>query len=115
MAKKGAVKPAPPAPAQPPEIFAATRVASGAVVKGAKITQAQAEAIRKAGGDIVVCGTSLTANRQLAGQIERNANGSAKRCRPHKNAGPRALPHYQTDPRPPAGHTFYETPNRKAR
>ena len=25
-----------------------------------------------------------------------------------------ALPHYQPDPRPPSGHTFYETSNRRA-
>ena len=31
------------------------------------------------------------------------------------NAGPLALPHHQPDPRPPDGHTFYETPNRKTR
>jgi hypothetical protein len=61
-----------------------------------------------------VCGPDLKQNRSLAYTIERNANGSAKRCPPHPNAGPNALPHYQPDPRPPAGHAFYETPNRKA-
>ena len=42
------------------------------------------------------------------------ANGNPKRCPPHPNAGVHALPHYQPDPRPPDGHTFYETTNLKA-
>ena len=113
MAKKK--KPATTAlPASAPEIFAATLGANGAVVKGAALTQPEAELRRRAGQDVVVCGSNLNANRSLAGMIERNANGPAKRCPPHVNAGPKALPHYQPDPRPPAGHTFYETPNRKA-
>ena len=87
---------------------------TGSVIKGAAITQAQAEARRKAGKDVIVCGPDLAANRVAAGTIERNANGRAKRCPPHASSGPNALPHYQPDPRPPAGHTFYETPNRKA-
>jgi hypothetical protein len=103
-----------PAAPPSPQIYAATLGANGAVVKGAAVTQAQAEAMRQLGQDIVVCGPSLAANRRLAGTIERNANGTAKRCPPHVNAGPHALPHYQPDPRPPAGHSFYETPNRKA-
>jgi len=107
----------PPPPSQPagsPQIHEATLRANGAVTKGAVITQAQAEARRKAGQDVVVCGKDLAANRHLAGQIEQAANGTAKRCPPHPNAGAHALPHYQPDPRPPSGHTFYETPNRKA-
>jgi len=107
-------KPPLPAPAPPPEIYAASLGANGAVVKGLALTQAQAEAERQIGNDVVVCGVDLAANRRLAGEIERNANGNAKRCPPHVNAGPHALPHYQPDPRPPDGHTFYETPNRKA-
>lgn len=48
-------------------------------------------------------------------EIERSANGlNTKREPPHLSAGPNALPHYQPDPRPPDGHTFYETPNLKA-
>lgn len=58
------------------------------MVKGPQITQAQAEARRKAGQDVVVCGPNLGANRALAGLIERNANGKAKRCPPHGIAGP---------------------------
>lgn len=97
-----------------PEVFSASRGSNGAVDKGIRLTHTQAEARRRSGQDVVVCGADLSANRLLAGLIERNANGKTKRCPPHINAGPRALPHYQPDPRPPDGHTFYETPNRKA-
>ena len=97
-----------------PQIYEATLGRNGAVVKGQKITQLQAEARRRAGLDVVVCGGNLSANRSFAGAIERNANGNGKRCPPHPNAGMHALPHYQPDPRPPTGHTFYETPNRTA-
>ena len=101
-------------PPKPPQIYGATLGGNGAVVKQAVIARAHAEARRRAGQDVVVCGSDLAANRRLAGEIERNANGDAKRCPPHANAGAHALPHYQPDPRPPSGHTFYETPNRKA-
>ena len=96
-------------------VFEASLAVDGSVVKGRAISQAVAEARRRAGQDVVVCGSSLAANRSLAGVIEKNANGNAKRCPPHASAGPNALPHYQPDPRPPDGHSFYETPNRKAR
>src|ERR1700722_19155999 len=111
MAKK---KPAatPPAPSPQPRIYEASLGANGSVVRGQAITQTQAVARRQAGQDVVVCGPSLSANRSLARTIELSANGSAKRYPPHVNQGPLALPHYQPDPRPPAGHTFYETPNR---
>jgi hypothetical protein len=51
-----------------PKIHEATRGNSGSVRKGKEITQDEAEARRKAGLDVVVCGPSLTANRNLAGQ-----------------------------------------------
>jgi hypothetical protein len=105
---------APAEPPSPPEIFEATLGRQGSVVKGKAINQAEAEARRKAGLDVVVCGSDSDVNRRLAGQIERNANGAAKRSFPHKSAGPHALPHFQPDPRPPEGHTFYETEHRKA-
>jgi hypothetical protein len=89
--------------------------AAGAVVRvQPPILQPQAEALRRQGREVVVCGPNLAANRALAQAIEHDANGSYKRCPPHPNAGPHALPHYQPDPRPPAGHTFYETLNRHA-
>lgn len=105
---------APPAVAAP-LIYEATLGAAGAVVRvQPPITQAAAEALRRSGGDVVVCGPTLAANRALSQAIELNANGTYKRCPPHANAGSHALPHYQPDPRPPAGHTFYETQNRHA-
>src|SRR6266487_2197848 len=97
-----------------PQVFEASLGRNGSVLKGRPITQAQGEARRRLGQDVVVCGPDLAANRSLAGAIERSANRIAKRCPPHASAGSNALPHYQPDPRPPAGHTFYETPNRKA-
>lgn len=103
------------AAAAPPSIHEATLGEKGSVLKGKTITQAEAESKRKSGDDVVVCGSNLTANRSLALSIEGNANTKAKRCPPHPQAGDHALPHYQPDPRPPAGHTFYETPNRKAK
>jgi hypothetical protein len=96
-------------------IYQATLGPAGAVVRvQPAIVQAQAEALRRNGGEVVVCGPNRDANRALAQAIEHNANGHWKRCPPHRNAGPHALPHFQPDPRPPAGHTFYETPNRHA-
>jgi hypothetical protein len=81
---------------------------------GAEIDQAAAVARRRTGGNVVVGGEDVNANRRLAEQIEM-AVGPCKRSEPHRLAGPQALPHYQPDPRPPEGHTFYETPRRKAR
>jgi ribulose-5-phosphate 4-epimerase/fuculose-1-phosphate aldolase len=102
-----------PASPETPRIFEAMLGSQGAVARGTQIGQAAAEARRKAGHDVVVCGPNLAANRRLAETIERNANTQVRRCPPHPNAGPKALPHYQPDPRPPEGHTFYETPTRK--
>jgi len=114
MSRKKAAPAAAPAQPPQPQIYEATLGPNGSVVRGDPVTQAQAESVRKGGRDVVVCGPNLAANRSLARTIELNANGSAKLCPPHQNAGPNALPHYQPDTRPPAGHTFYETPNRKA-
>jgi hypothetical protein len=101
-------------PKTPPRLHEASLESGGSVIKGSVITRAEAEDLRRQGRDVVVCGTDLAANRSLARAIEQGANGSCKRCGPHANAGPNALPHFQPDPRPPEGHTFYETPNRKA-
>lgn len=97
-----------------PQVFEASLGGNGSVIKGSAITQADANARRNAGRDVVVCGPDIRLNRSVAGAIEQAANGKVKRCPPHASSGPNALPHYQPDPRPPAGHTFYETPNRKA-
>jgi hypothetical protein len=102
------------APAAVPQIFEAVLGANGAVKKGKLISQAQAKVRRKAGHDVVVCGGELKENRRTAFLIESKANGAVKRCPPHPNAGPQSLPHFQPDSRPPEGHTFYETPDRKA-
>jgi hypothetical protein len=63
---------------------------------------------------VVVCGDDVDANRRLAERIEYTV-GPRERGEPHSRTGPRALPHYQPDPRPPQGHTFYESARRKAR
>jgi hypothetical protein len=112
MAKKKAAASAPPA--APPVIHEAIRLPNGSVQRGGVLTEEQAIAQRQAGDDVVVCGADQKANRRLAGYIERTANGSAKACFPHASAGANALPHFQPDPRPPDGHTFYETRRRKA-
>ena len=107
-----------PRSAEPPRIFEATLEAgpSGVVLRGLEIALEQAITRRKAGEDVVVCGNDLKANARLARQIEA-AVGPFKQEPPHKEAGARALPHFQPDPRPPQGHTFYETenPQRKSR
>lgn len=114
MGKKK-TKSTPPTITTPTRIFEATLRSTGAVIKGSEITLTEAVARRTSGEDVVVCRPDLIVNRNLAQQIETNANTTVKRCPPHASAGPDALPHYQPDPRPPEGHTFYETPNRKAR
>lgn len=87
---------------------------SGAVLRGVEIDFAAAVARRRAGENVVVCGDDLNANRRLAERIEQAA-GPHKRGEPHKRtAGPRALPHFQQLDHTRAGHTFYETPKRRA-
>jgi hypothetical protein len=80
------------------------------------IDLATAIARRQMGLDLVVCGDDVKANGRLARQIE-SAVGTPEMQRPHEDAGPNSLPHYQPETRPPTGHSFYETgkPQRKAR
>lgn len=104
----------PEAPAGP-VIYRATLASNGDVRKVDRIEELQAVAERQAGRDVVVCGDNLSANRSLAQRIEQAASGTYQRHPPHAYAGPGALPHFQPDPRPPAGHTFYETPHRRAK
>jgi hypothetical protein len=79
------------------------------------ISQAQAIALRKQDGNVVVCGPIKKENSLMARDIEQAANGNWKRCKPHVNAGPKALPHYQPDPRgQTTGHTFYEADTKNA-
>ncbi|MCE9554402.1 MAG: hypothetical protein K8T91_13625 [Planctomycetes bacterium] len=81
-----------------------------------EITETQAIGLRKAGKDVVVCGDDIVVNRTVAERIETAAHGSCLAERPHKNAGPHALPHFQPETRPPMGHTFFETgKNKKAK
>jgi len=103
-------------PPPPPTIHEAELASgrSGGVEYGGEIDVAAAVARRQAGGNVVVRGENVQANRRIAEQIE-TAVGPCKRSEPHRLAGPHTLPHYQPHPRPPAGHTFYETPRRKAR
>jgi hypothetical protein len=86
----------------------------GAVEYAAEIDFDTAVVRRRAGGNVVVRGPDVDANRRLAFSIE-SAVGTCVRGDPHRSAGPHALPHYQPKSRPPDGHTFYETPRRKAR
>jgi hypothetical protein len=95
-------------------VFEAYTGPGGSVHRGAKINLKRAEALRRSGRDVVVCGADDSSNRERAASIERNANGAIKHCGPHPNAGPNALWHYQPHSRPPEGHTFYETTTRKA-
>jgi hypothetical protein len=103
-------------PPPPPSIHEAELASgpSGAVEYGAEIDLTAAVSRRRAGGNVVVRGEDVDANRRLACSIE-SAVGSCRRGDPHRSAGPHALPHYQPQSRPPDGHTFYETPRRKAR
>lgn len=106
-----------PAPVpSPPTIHEATLASgpSGAVVRGAEIDRDTALARRRAGENVVVCGDDLGANRNLAQEIEA-AVGPYKRQAPHqRHAGAHALPHFQQQDQNHRGHTFYETPNRRA-
>ncbi len=109
----------PPTP-PPPAIYEADLESgpSGRVLRGTEIGFDAAVARRRAGQNVVVCGDDSDANRKLAARIE-GAVGPCQRADPHiRHAGPYALPHYQQTrraPPGPAGHTFYETPCRKAR
>jgi hypothetical protein len=115
MADAAAPAPVPAAPS--PTIHEAEREAgpSGAVLRGAEIDGAGAITRRQGGLDVVICGTDLKANRALAASIE-SAVGPCQRGVPHsRHAGPLASPHFQQVTPTPAGHTFYETENRKAK
>lgn len=108
--------PAPTAPSAPPAIHEAelSSELTGAVDYGREIGEAEAIARRRSGQDIVVRGSDKAANRRLAGRIE-EAVGRAIPHFPHRTAGRYALPHWQQQSRFPAGHSFYETENLRAR
>jgi hypothetical protein len=96
-----------------PTIHRALLGTQGRVVRGEQITEVEAVAERTAGRDVVVCGPDVRDNRRLAKKIEEQV-GPSRREDPHTRLGPYALPHFQPDPRPPEGHTFYETPRLRA-
>ncbi len=100
-------------PSSPPTIHRATRGSLGRVIRGEQITLEEAVEERRQGRDVVVCGSDLKANREVAKAIE-SQRGPYAPGAPHTKVGPYVLPHFQPDPRPPEGHTFYETDRRKA-
>jgi hypothetical protein len=104
------------APAAVPDIYEATRgPATGAVSKGALLTQSQAVTHRQGGGDVVVCGPNDASNQSLALAIEMAAGPTAIHHGAHlATAGPQALDHFQQKKKKPRGHTFYEALGRKA-
>ncbi|HKI31516.1 MAG TPA: hypothetical protein VKA46_06585 [Gemmataceae bacterium] len=108
--------PAPP-PKPAPTIHEAERAsgASGAVLRGVEIDFTAAVVRRRAGEDVVVCGSDLDANRRLAYKIESGVGPASRPQTPHRRAGPLSLPHFHQVTRSPDGHTFYETENRKTR
>ena len=120
MSSGGSTEPqeAPVSPAAPPIHEAEPMPGpSGAVWYGAEITFAQAVAGRAAGLDVIVRGDDTDANRVLAYQIEAAVGPPTRPQKPHRRAGPNALPHFHQLSRKPDGHTFYETDNttKKAR
>jgi hypothetical protein len=105
-----------PSPATTPSIHDAfcARDGSGGVRRGAVLTPAEAVYRRQSGEDVIVCGPDTFANAREAYAIESTV-GPCIPDGPHLDtAGARALPHFQQRVPPPEGHTFYETPIRKA-
>jgi hypothetical protein len=102
-----------------PEIYEATRATDGtdAVDRGGVLTKAQAIVRRQAGEDIVVCGPDTIRNDRLAREIEEAATpaGNPGPIYHGPHGGPLSLPHWQQKAAPPEGHSFHETPVRKAR
>ena len=99
--------------AGPSKVYMATLGALGRVVRGVEITEAEAVIERQAGRDVVICEGGFKANRGMARRIESQA-GPYKEEPEHKYLGPYALPHFQPNPRPPEGHSFFETAKVKA-
>ena len=91
MPPKKPIKPA--KPARPATIHEATLGPHGVVLRGVKITEIQAVARRKSGGDVVVCGDDIRANRVKALEIE-DLVGPWVHHFKHR-LGPDSLPHYQ--------------------
>lgn len=111
--------PSDPMPAEPalPTVYEANCATDGsdAVLRGAELTQTEAIARRKAGDDIVVCGSDTPQNDRLAHDIEAAAAGGKPIVYHGPHGGPLSLPHWQQKVPPPRGHSFHETHVRKAR
>ncbi len=104
--------PTPPPFGASPEIYEATCATdgSGAVDRGKQLTRAEAEARRKAGHDIVVCGPNEGANWHLSRAIEAAVSPTGQKPKAHgPHLGAESLPHWQQGGGSPAGHSFYET------
>ena len=106
-----------PTAAPPSTVHAAERTFDGSGIVDAleEITDDEAADRRRRGLDIVVCGEDLATNRHRAARIEGMVGPYTRPQPPHPSAGPYALPHYHQQSRSPDGHSFYETPKRKAR
>jgi hypothetical protein len=108
-----------PPPLTEPDIYEATRATDGsdAVIRGARLTKAEAVARRQRGEDVVVCGPDTPRNDKLAHEIEDAATpaGSAPPVYHGPHGGPLSLPHWQQKVAPPKGHCFHETHVRQAR
>jgi hypothetical protein len=106
-------------PPPPPTIHEAEPAPgpSRAVLCGAELAFAAAVARRQSGLDVVVRGDSTDANRTLAAAVEAAVGPRTGPQKPHRKAGPLALPHFHPVSRFPDGHSFYETdsPSKKAR
>ena len=90
------------------------RDGSGGVRRGKVLTRAEAVRRRQSGGDVVVSGMDTFANAREARAIE-SAVGPCIPDGPHIDvAGALALPHFQQRVCAAEGHSFYETPIRKA-
>src|SRR5262245_50947249 len=97
--------------------FEAVRVSGpdGFVEYGKQLTEAEAIDRRKDGEDVVIRGETQRRNRGKAREIEEAAGQPVTEDQAHARAGRCALPHFHQVNRDPAGHTFYEIGNRKAR
>jgi hypothetical protein len=86
----------------------------GAVQRGdAPITEDEAIARLKGGGDIVVCSDIRRANRRKAQELTEAAFGNSEEDAPH--GGRMALPHFHPASRTPDVHAFFEAPPRHAK
>jgi len=88
----------------------------GGLCKGRPLDKQGAVRFRQQGYDVVVCGDDEQENFNVAYEIEKTAfpHGRQIAHEPHrKTAGPKALPHWQTNSK--QGHTFYETTREKAK